>query len=155
VATKETDTKTTPAKGGRELAPWLADWLDVPELSRWFETRPALFGAGDRMRIEEEHRDGEIVVRAELPGVDPEKDVDITIENGMLRIRAERRKEEREESEGRTRSEFRYGMLSRTISLPSDVDPDAISASYRDGILEVHIPATKQAESRKINVNRG
>jgi HSP20 family protein len=154
VATREKDTKSTPAKTGRELAPWLADWLDVPELSRWFDMRPTLFGAGDRMRIEEEHQNGEVVVRAELPGIDPEKDVEITVEGGMLHIRAERHKEERHESEGRTRSEFRYGMLSRTISLPGDVDPEAINASYKDGILEVHIPASKQGDMRKINVKR-
>lgn len=151
-------TKTvTPARattrGG--LTPWFADWFDFPELGRWFEARPALIPASERMRIEEEQLDDELVVRAEMPGIDPDKDVELTVDNGVLRIRAERRKEEREEAEGRTRSEFHYGMFMRTIALPSDATADQVKATYKDGILEVHVPVAKAAQPRKVSVARG
>ncbi|HEV8297999.1 MAG TPA: Hsp20/alpha crystallin family protein [Acidimicrobiales bacterium] len=138
------------------VTPWLTDWFDFPELSRWFDTRPAFFHGMDRMRIEEEQQGDELVVRAELPGIDPEKDVDLTVDRGALRIRAERRSEQREEREGRTHSEFHYGMLSRTIPLPQDVDADKIKATYKDGILEVHVPVARTAaDTRKVAVRRG
>lgn len=105
------------------------------------------------MRIEEFQRNGDLVVRAELPGFDPEKDIDIQVADGMLTIEAVR--EEREESE--RRSEFHYGRFVRSLSLPPGVDEDAVSASYGDGILEVciampvvkteavHVPVTRVA----------
>lgn len=143
------DSKPEPAPSRR-----LADWFDVPDLFRWFDTmRPMAFE--DRMRVEEELRDSELLVRAELPGVDPDNDVEITVDNAMLRIHAERRKETREEAEGRVRSEFRYGALTRTISLPRGAKVDDIEASYRDGILEVHVPIGSPPEGGRIAVKRG
>ena len=136
------------------LAPWFADWFDFPELNRWFGARPALVPSTERIRIEEERRDDELVVRADMPGIDPDKDVEITVENGMLRIHAERRKEEREESNGRMRSEFHYGMFSRTIPLPAEATSDQVKATYKDGVLEVHVPMAKEAQPTRVAVAR-
>jgi HSP20 family molecular chaperone IbpA len=88
------------------------------------------------IKVEEFTRDGRFVVRAELPGIDPEKDVDVSVTDGMLTIRAERREEHTEER----RSEFVYGRFVRTLTLPSGVDESAITAEYKDGILEVSVP---------------
>ena len=117
----------------RVTEPW-------PRLMDWFEamvpTDPAWRSAFTHsMRVEEFTRDGAYVVRAELPGIDPAKDIDITIEDGFLTIQGTR---EEAVSEG-TRSEFFYGHFQRTIGLPSGVDEKSIEASYRDGILEISI----------------
>lgn len=125
------------------------------EFFRWPEWMSAF---DERVRIEE-YTDGEtLVVRAELPGIDPDEDIDITVQEGALTIEAERREERAEEDKdaGRYFSEFRYGKISRTVSLPSGVDPDAITASYEDGILEVRVPraVTPERAERKIAINR-
>lgn len=112
-----------------------------PRLMDWFESLlPAEVGwrALDRatIKVEEFTRDGMFVVRAELPGIDPEADVDVSVADGMLTIRGERKEERTEER----RSEFFYGRFVRTLTLPAGVDEEAITADYRDGILEVRVP---------------
>jgi HSP20 family protein len=109
--------------------------------------------AGGWLRVEETTDGDDFVVRAELPGIDPEKDVDLTIVDGVLRIAA--RREERNEQKNRdaVRSEFRYGTFIRNIVLPRGVDEDSIKASYKDGILTVRIPAgNAKREAKKISV---
>jgi HSP20 family protein len=115
-------------------------------------------GAGD-MRIEEYVEKGESVVRVEMPGVDPERDLDISVTDGVLRIHAERTKETRyekegDEQEGRTRSEFRYGSFTREVELPPGASEDDVKASYRNGIIEVRVPVKEPAPaaSRKIPI---
>jgi HSP20 family molecular chaperone IbpA len=92
------------------------------------------------MRIEEFMRDGELVVRAELPGIDPDKDVDITVDEGMLTISAHREAH----AEQRHRSEFTYGELVRTLAMPNGIDASSVKASYQDGILEVSVRMPEQ-----------
>jgi HSP20 family protein len=140
---------------GRRFADWFD--LDLPDLFRWFdERRPSLFGSDDRMRVEEEIKDGALHVRAEVPGIDPEKDADVSVSDGMLRIRVERRREHRSEEEGHVRSEFRYGSFYRSIPLPKGADSSQVSASYKDGILEVTVPMPEQqqSQSQKISISR-
>jgi HSP20 family protein len=100
--------------------------------------------------------DDALVIRAEMPGIDPDKDVEITVADGLLTIRAEQRSESTEENEGRTRSEFRYGSFERTLRVPRDVNVDEITASYKDGILEVRVPSSvsSQDDVRQIPVKR-
>lgn len=81
----------------------------------------------------------DLIVRLELPGIDAEKDVDITVEGDMLRISGKRSAEKKEEREGYYFREMRYGSFERTFPLPEGVGTDAISAEYRDGILEVKV----------------
>lgn len=88
------------------------------------------------MRLEDELKDGSYEVRAELPGIDPAKDVDITVRDGQLTIKAER--SEKKESNGR--SEFAYGSFVRMVTLPQGADEDGIKASYDKGILTVSVP---------------
>jgi HSP20 family protein len=135
----------------------LWEWLDN-DISRWFEGLRPLFRDEDRLRIEQEMiDDNTMVLRAEMPGINPERDVDITVADGVLSIRAERRYEHKEEKEGRTRSEFRYGSFSRTVPVPSDLTVDDVTATYKDGILEVRYPLKQATESarRKVPVQRG
>ena len=81
-------------------------------------------------------------VHAELPGIDPAKDADITVRDGQLTIKAER--SEKKESEGR--SEFSYGSFVRSVTLPPGADEDDIKATYDKGILTVSVAVPKQAE---------
>jgi HSP20 family protein len=111
----------------------------------------------DLIRVDE-YRDGDTeVIRAELPGVDPEKDVELTVADGVLRISAERRIEDRTEDKGYLRHELRYGSMSRTLPLPEGVTESDITATYKDGILEVRVPVPErsEAEPTTIEVKKG
>jgi HSP20 family protein len=111
------------------------------------------------IRVEEFVDDKTLVVRAELPGVDPDKDVEITIDNGYLHIHAERQEKEEHKDKGRFRSEFRYGSFSRSIPLPDGVKEDDIKATYGDGVLEVRTPLPQEAVQsgtpKKLPITRG
>lgn len=98
-------------------------------------------------QVEVRQRGDHIVVRADLPGVKRE-DVQIDVENDMLTIRGERREERQDEREGFVRSERMYGHFSRTIPLPEGVDPDRCEATFKDGVLEIDIPAPEQSQRR-------
>lgn len=108
----------------------------------------------DLIRVEEFRDDGTLVVRADLPGIDPDKDVELTVSDGMLRIHAERREEDKKEDKGYLRRELRYGSLSRTLPLPEGVTESDITATYKAGTLEIRVPEPKQAEATKIPISR-
>jgi HSP20 family protein len=99
----------------------------------------------DEVKVEEFIEDGQLVVRAKLPGVDPDKDIDISIERGNLCIRAERRHEEKVERRDYRRSEIRCGSFSRILPLPATAKEEDIKANYKDGILEVRAPIDESA----------
>jgi HSP20 family protein len=117
---------------------------------------PHWHDADDLIRVEEFRDDGTLVVRADLPGIDPDKDVELTVSDGMLHIRAERREEEKKEDKdkGYLRRELRYGSLSRTLPLPEGVTESDITATYKAGMLEIRVPEPKQAEAKKIAISR-
>jgi HSP20 family molecular chaperone IbpA len=115
----------------RALFPGLVDWLESP----W--TGPPQFTAAQSFRVEEMARDNRYLIRAELPGLDPEKDIEVTVDGATLTIHAERRQED----SGPHRSEFRYGSLTRLVTLPVKVDATDVTARYERGVLEVSVPA--------------
>ena len=108
------------------------------------------------LRVEEYQEGGDMVVRAELPDIDPEKDVEITVAEGVLTISAERQEKSEHKEKSSYRSEFRYGSFSRTIALPEGAAQDAVSASYKDGVLEVRVrvPEHPAGGPTKIPVTR-
>lgn len=110
------------------------------DLAEWFDQG---FARGGLIRLEDHLTDTEYTIRAELPGLDPEKDVQLTVSNGMLTIHAERK----EEKHDRNRSEFRYGAFQRTVPLPANAVEDEVKANYAKGILEIVVPlaATEKA----------
>jgi predicted unusual protein kinase regulating ubiquinone biosynthesis (AarF/ABC1/UbiB family)/HSP20 family molecular chaperone IbpA len=114
----------------RTMFPDLADWLESP----W--SGPPPFLAGQVFRLEETIRDKCYVIRAELPGLDPENDIEITVDGRILTIRAERRQQD----SGPHRSEFRYGSLTRAVRLPARVDAADVTARYEKGVLEISVP---------------
>ncbi|GAA2673394.1 MULTISPECIES: Hsp20/alpha crystallin family protein [Actinoplanes] len=118
----------------------MTDWLEVD----FPRPLPAF-------RIEDRMTDTEYVLRAELPGLDPEKDVQISALNGVLTVKAERR----EENVSAGRSEFRYGMMHRSLRLPPHADESAITAAYEKGILEIVVPLTApQPAGRQIAITK-
>jgi HSP20 family protein len=105
----------------------------------------------------EEFVDGEeLVVRAEMPGIDPEKDVELTFEDGVLHIKAERRETMEHKEKDGYRSEFHYGSFFRDVLLPAGCAAEAIHATYHDGVLEVRMPRLPEVkpEATKVPVER-
>ena len=130
----------------RSIFPDLVDWFEEPFLTlRPYLARP--------IRVEEYVEGDHYMIRAELAGIDPEKDVEVTVGSGYLTIRAERS----DKTEGKHRSEFRYGSFSRTMRLPANADEDAVTASYRDGILTIAVglKTEQKASAKKIEVAKG
>ena len=126
--------------------------LEVPEPVRRF-----LQGESDpSLRIEQYQEGDTLVVRVELPGIDPETDVDISVADDTLHIEARREEDaERVDKKG-YRTELRYGERSRSIDLPRGVSQDGIIATYEDGVLEIRIQFPEQSEPQttKIRVVR-
>ena len=129
-----------------------------PEFSELFAGFPPLAGLRPVldthvMRLEDEMKDGRYVVRAKMPGVDPAKDIEITVRDGQMTIKAER--SEKKDFDGR--SEFSYGSFARTVSLPAGADEDNIEATYDKGILTVSVtlsepkPAERRVQVRPAN----
>ena len=126
--------------------------IPFPELFEWLEH--PMFGFrpfGQVIRVEDYVADGKYVLRAELPGMDPDTDVEVTVDGGALHIRAE--KAAHEDKEPR-RSEFAYGALYRSVTLPPGAKVEEITATYKSGVLEVTVPLAepKKVEGKRIAV---
>ena len=91
------------------------------------------------------------VLQADLPGVKPEE-IDISMEDGVLTVRGEKKTEAKTEKEGYKRVERTYGTFYRRFSLPDTANPDAISAKSNHGVLEIVIPKREAVQPKKINV---
>jgi HSP20 family molecular chaperone IbpA len=118
-----------------------------PGLAERFHN-PWPFRERNLVRIEESIGEGRYVVRAELPGFDPEKQIHVSAEGGLLTVSAERESETKEKG----RSEFRYGSFSRTVSLPAGADDTKITAKYADGILEVVVPIEEKEAGKPVEI---
>jgi HSP20 family molecular chaperone IbpA len=120
-----------------------------PDISEFFANFPPMISRpmfeSHLIRVEDQAEDHKYTVRAEIPGIDPAKDLDITVQDGVLTIKAERS----EQSAGRTRSEFSYGSFVRAISLPSGADEAAITANYDKGILTVSVPVGEATKPQR------
>ncbi len=104
------------------------------------------------LRVEEMIEDGKMVVRAEMPGIDPEKDIDVSVTDHTLHISAKREEKTEQKSMRSYRSEFRYGEFCRDLVLPPGVDSNAVKAEYKDGILEVMIPWPEAEEEKPTKI---
>ena len=143
------------------VEPW--GWV-----SDWFEDWPRMFGRRfpeqfwrtppevETIKVEQFSDDDGIVVRAELPGVDPDEAIDVSVSGDKLTISAKREQREESKTDEGYRSEFHYGSFRRIMSLPAGTSADDVKASYEDGILEVRIPVDKaEAAKTKVPVKRG
>src|SRR5262249_15100689 len=91
------------------------------------------------------------VFRADLPGVSS-KDVKVTVHNDTLTLRGERKREEKKSDGSAHRLERAYGSFERSFTLGLPVRADQVKASYKDGVLEVHVPKAEAAKPRDIEV---
>ena len=127
---------------------------DLPMWMRW----PArVWPTEDFVRVDEYREDSTLVVRAEMAGIDPEKDVEISVSDGVLHIGAERREEKKDEGKDYYRQELRYGSFTRDLPLPEGIQESDVKASYKDGILEIRVPLPKaqvEKTSTKIPVTK-
>ncbi|HUP42089.1 MAG TPA: Hsp20/alpha crystallin family protein, partial [Thermoanaerobaculia bacterium] len=95
--------------------------------------------------------DGAFYVEAELPGMTKD-DIEITLENNMLKLSGERRFEKDTKEESYHRVERSYGSFLRTFSLPSQVSAEGVKASFKEGVLTIEIPKAEEAKPRKIAI---
>ena len=96
----------------------------------------------------------EFVLRADLPGLS-ESDVNIELEDNVLTLSGERKTEHEDKREGFYRMERSYGAFSRSLTLPTGIDPEAVSAAFDRGVLEVRVPKPEQRKPRRISINAG
>lgn len=122
--------------------------LEVPEPVRRF-----LQGQSDSSLRVEQYQEGDtLVVRVELPGIDPETDVDISIADDRLHVDARRYEDTERLDKLGYRTEFHYGERSRSIPLPRGVNQDGIVATYEDGILAIRIQVPEQPEPQSTRI---
>lgn len=96
-------------------------------------------------------KENQLVIHADIPGVDP-KDVDISVTGNVLTIKGERKSDVEEKKEGYIYHETSLGAFERTLTLPEGVDTAKIHASYRNGVVEITMPAKAEALPRKVKV---
>jgi HSP20 family protein len=121
---------------------------------RFFEGWPFMASGGEGEwvpSVDVSEKAKEVIVRAEIPGIDP-KDIDLSIQGNVLTIRGERKKEETEKGEDFHRVERSYGAFSRSIRLPAEVEVAKVKADYKEGVLRINLPKTKESEVKKIQV---
>jgi HSP20 family protein len=145
----------------KELRPWVSE-----ALSPWFANRFFLqdidslfdrfFGdIGHRgSAVESFFKDGSLVMRFDLPGVDP-KDIDISVAGNTLTVKASRQRDMGEEENGLKHRETSYGRVERPMTLPEGVKAEEIKANYRNGVLELTMPVAPEVAGRKIPVEIG
>lgn len=157
---KEAAKAVTPAGAVRSLSPFTA-WEHA--MDRWFDDfRRRAFPSLDREwpfaalgaeapALDMHETNGEIVVKADLPGISKE-DVQVELRDSTLVIKGERKKEEEVKERDYYRSERSFGSFSRVIGLPTEVKADAVKASFKDGVLEIHLPKTEEAKRKSLSV---
>lgn len=141
----------------------LVKWEPMREMEQLFDrlTRsfgPLSLGVSETVspedwspRVDVAETDGEFEVKAELPDIKKE-DVHVTVDNGVLTLRGERRREKEEKGKRFHRIERSYGSFSRTFSLPDNVDAKHVKASFKDGMLSIRLPKTGESKAQALEV---
>jgi HSP20 family protein len=124
--------------------------------SRAFEDEGTLSTRGWNPAVDIYETDHNVTLKAELPGIDP-KDVDIRVEDGTLHLSGERKFEKEVKEENYHRVERTYGSFTRSFALPRSVDPDKVTAEYKDGVLTLTVPKKEEAKPKtiKVQLNKG
>ncbi|HSH44550.1 MAG TPA: Hsp20/alpha crystallin family protein [Longimicrobiales bacterium] len=133
-----------------------------PDLGGFQRDLDTLFGGPWRSALEDlwtpavdvEETPDELVLRAELPGMDRE-DIQVELEDGVLTIQGEKKEERDEENAQGLLYERRWGTFTRRFTLPRAVNPDRVSADYHNGLLTVRVPKAEEAKGRKIQIGDG
>jgi HSP20 family protein len=141
----------------------LAGWDDLHrDMDRLFDS---FFGTlpvtrtsavtGPNLSLDVSETDKAYTIHADLPGFE-EKDVDVTLADNILTIKGERKQEDKQEGKTWHRTERSYGSVQRTLQLPADADENGITATMKNGVLQVEIAKSKEAKpsSRKIEIQK-
>jgi HSP20 family protein len=129
----------------------------MTEMTTREPTLERLFGewwTDDVINVDQFRENGTLVIRAELPGIDPDKDVALTVSDGVLTIAAEWHADHEVEHDGCVRRELRQGSFTRTLTLPASVGEADIEAYYDDGVLEVRVPVPDALPPKKIPISK-
>lgn len=137
----------------------LSTWARVPEIDseaeRWARGLPLSFERfetfGWSPSVELAEAEDEFVLTAELPGVDAD-DMEISVADGILTLKGEKREEREEEKKDVRVYERRYGSFERRFTLPRSADPEAVTAKFHRGVLSVRLPKRREARGRKIRI---
>jgi len=127
---------------------------DIDILDRFFDfDLPTLFGEEEMVvphfDITETEKD--YVISGEIPGIDV-KDLNVTLTDGIITIKGEKKKETEEKEENYHRIERHYGSFERSFRVPDNVKTDKLDANYKDGVLNLTLPKTEISEVKKIEV---
>jgi HSP20 family protein len=117
----------------------------------WAPWKPVVITGGSGMELDVHETEDELVVKADLPGI-VKDDVHITLEEGTLRVEAERKEEKTEGGKTWYMRERSFGKYSRLIDLPFRVAAERISATLDKGVLEIKLPKAEEAKPRQIEV---
>ena len=125
---------------------------DIDQLARdfWSSWQPGFFGTTLVPHTDVYEEKGQLVVQTELPGI-TEKDLEVTLEGDVLTIKAEKKEEVTEDATHHTGERY-YGKYVRSMSLPTHVNGDKISATLDNGVLELRIPKAEEVKAKKIEV---
>jgi HSP20 family protein len=126
------------------MQPFRMEWPSWGELAAPLE--------GRMPKVDVIDRDDELVVRAEVPGIDKD-DLDVSVSDNTVTIKGETRHEEKQEKGDYYRCEISRGAFARTVPLPSDVDTDKVKSSFKDGVLELTLPKIAKAKRRTIKID--
>lgn len=110
-------------------------------------------GARGSMPMDVLRRDGELVIRLDLPGVQPEN-VDVTVDGHTLSVQATRDADMQDDDKVYVRGRI-YGTLRRQLTLPEDLDADRVDAAFDNGVLTVRVPVMEHAKPRRIEIQHG
>jgi HSP20 family protein len=143
----------TPWRPARELETFERRIADMFErfFGPWERERSVWGTEGWAPAIESKADNGNLIIKADLPGVDP-KEVSISVLGNQLTIEGERKHEEKKEEKDYFYQEVSYGKFSRTVPLPEGVEADKVKANYKNGVLEITLPAPKQLASKKVQI---
>jgi HSP20 family protein len=111
------------------------------------------FSQSTAMPLDAVRRDGDVLLRFDVPGIDPES-IEVTVDRGVLSVSV-KRQEERAESDKFVVRERTMGTFTRRLHLSKNLNADSIEAAYNNGVLEVRIPVLEQAKPRKVEVRQG
>jgi HSP20 family protein len=121
------------------------------KLDPFFQMKPFSFNFDNKMNIEMKENDNEFIVNAELPGIN-KTNIDVTIENSILSITAEKNEVKEENTTKVHISERKFGKISRTVLIPKNVNIENIKAKYLDGILTITIPKETVSVSKSLKI---
>jgi len=145
-----------------ELTPWRKSssalrplWREMDDLwNRFWGDMPAEPALGWAPSIDVSETDGNIMVKAELPGLDV-KDIDVQVTDDVLTLRGEKKTEEEKKDEKYYYKERGYGSFQRSFQLPAGVKSDKVDAQFKNGVLTITMPKSKESKQKRIEIKQG